>query len=54
MPGRLASLRREVVTSPNGAVAADDGRCSKAGRDALRDGDGGGAVDAAVAAALCL
>jgi gamma-glutamyltranspeptidase/glutathione hydrolase/leukotriene-C4 hydrolase len=33
-------------------VAADDGRCSRAGRDALRDG--GGAVDAAVAAALCL
>ena len=44
--------RREVVTSPHGAVAADDGRCSRAGRDALRDG--GGAVDAAVATALCL
>jgi gamma-glutamyltranspeptidase/glutathione hydrolase/leukotriene-C4 hydrolase len=41
-----------VVTSPRGAVAADDWRCSRAGRDALRDG--GGAVDAAVATALCL
>ena len=40
------------MTSPHGAVAADDGRCSRAGRDALRDG--GGAVDAAVATALCL
>ena len=35
-----------------GAVAADDGRCLRAGRDALCNG--GGAVDAAVAAALCL
>ncbi|WVZ85927.1 hypothetical protein U9M48_032784 [Paspalum notatum var. saurae] len=47
-----AAGRREVVTSPHGAVAADDGRCSRIGRDALRAG--GGAVDAAVAAALCL
>ncbi|CAN6235227.1 unnamed protein product [Urochloa humidicola] len=44
--------RKEVVTSPHGAVAADDGRCSRIGRDALRQG--GTAVDAAVAAALCL
>ncbi|OEL37893.1 Gamma-glutamyltranspeptidase 1, partial [Dichanthelium oligosanthes] len=44
--------RREVVTSPHGAVAADDGRCSRIGRDTLRDG--GSAVDAAVATALCL
>ncbi|KAK3144600.1 hypothetical protein QOZ80_4AG0315200 [Eleusine coracana subsp. coracana] len=44
--------RREVVTSPHGAVAADDGRCSAIGRDALREG--GTAVDAAVATALCL
>lgn len=43
---------QEVVTSPHGAVAADDGRCSRIGRDALRDG--GNAVDAAVAASLCL
>jgi gamma-glutamyltranspeptidase/glutathione hydrolase/leukotriene-C4 hydrolase len=44
--------RREVVTSPHGAVAADDGRCSRIGRDALRQG--GTAVDASVATALCL
>ncbi|XP_062184914.1 glutathione hydrolase 1-like [Phragmites australis] len=47
-----AAGRREVVTSPHGAVAADDGRCSRIGRDALREG--GSAVDAAVATALCL
>ncbi|KAL6652623.1 hypothetical protein ACP70R_011548 [Stipagrostis hirtigluma subsp. patula] len=47
-----AEGRREVVTSQNGAVAADDGRCSTIGRDALSDG--GTAVDAAVATALCL
>jgi len=41
-----------MVTLPHGAVAVDEGRCSRASRDALRDG--GGAVDAAVAAALCL
>uniref|UniRef100_A0A0E0JE44 Glutathione hydrolase n=1 Tax=Oryza punctata TaxID=4537 RepID=A0A0E0JE44_ORYPU len=35
-----------------GAVAADDGRCSEVGAAALRAG--GHAVDAAVAAALCL
>jgi len=40
------------VTSPHGAVAADDWRCSRIGRDALREG--GNAVDAAVASALCL
>lgn len=44
--------RREVVTSPHGAVAADDLRCSRIGRDALREG--GSAVDAAVASAFCL
>lgn len=41
-----------MVTSPHGAVAADDWRCSRIGRDALREG--GSAVDAAVASALCL
>ncbi|XP_062225816.1 glutathione hydrolase 1-like isoform X2 [Phragmites australis] len=50
--GAAAGERREVVTSPRGAVAADDGRCSRIGRDALRDG--GSAVDAAVSTALCL
>lgn len=44
--------RREVITSSHGAVAADDARCSVAGRDALKDG--GSAVDAAVTVALCL
>lgn len=44
--------RRESVTTPHGAVAADDGRCSAIGRDALREG--GTAVDAAVSTALCL
>ena len=44
--------RREVITSKHGAVATDDGRCSIVGRDVLREG--GNAVDAAVAAALCL
>ncbi|CAD6341926.1 unnamed protein product [Miscanthus lutarioriparius] len=47
-----AAGRREAVTSPHGAVAADDWRCSRIGRDALREG--GSAVDAAVASALCL
>ncbi|KAF7009466.1 hypothetical protein CFC21_023998 [Triticum aestivum] len=46
------AARREVVTSPHGAVAADDERCSRIGRDALRCG--GTAVDAAVATSLCL
>lgn len=44
--------RREVITARHGAVATDDGRCSIIGRNVL--GDGGHAVDAAVAAALCL
>uniref|UniRef100_A0ACD5UQ94 Uncharacterized protein n=1 Tax=Avena sativa TaxID=4498 RepID=A0ACD5UQ94_AVESA len=47
-----AGGRREVVTSRRGAVAADDGRCSAIGRDALLRG--GNAVDAAVATSLCL
>ncbi|KAI4317214.1 hypothetical protein L6164_025104 [Bauhinia variegata] len=44
--------RNEVIVARHGAVATDDGRCSKIGMDALREG--GHAVDAAVAAALCL
>jgi gamma-glutamyltranspeptidase / glutathione hydrolase / leukotriene-C4 hydrolase len=50
--GAQQASRPEVVTSPHGAVEADDGRCSAIGRDALREG--GTAVDAAVATALCL
>ncbi|CAL9763210.1 unnamed protein product [Musa acuminata subsp. burmannicoides] len=42
----------EVVESEVGVVAADDGRCSEIGVAALRAG--GHAVDAAVAATLCL
>ncbi|KAL9670677.1 hypothetical protein QQ045_008234 [Rhodiola kirilowii] len=41
-----------VVKSEKGAVAADDGRCSKVGAFILKKG--GHAVDAAVATALCL
>ncbi|EOX92239.1 Gamma-glutamyl transpeptidase 1 isoform 2 [Theobroma cacao] len=44
--------RREEIVARHGAVATDDGRCSKIGMDVLRIG--GHAVDAAVAAALCL
>lgn len=44
--------RREVTRARHGVVATDDGRCSRIGRDVLVDG--GHAVDAAVAAALCL
>ncbi|KAL1290110.1 hypothetical protein HN51_058493 [Arachis hypogaea] len=45
-------LRNEVVFAEHGAVATDDRRCSRIGKDVLREG--GHAVDAAVAAALCL
>lgn len=44
--------RREVITARHGVVATDDGRCSRIGRDILREG--GHAIDAAVAGALCL
>lgn len=44
--------RREVITGHHGVVATDDGRCSIIGRDVLREG--GHAVDASVAATLCL
>uniref|UniRef100_A0ACD5VBN5 Uncharacterized protein n=1 Tax=Avena sativa TaxID=4498 RepID=A0ACD5VBN5_AVESA len=47
-----ARLSSHEVDSGAGAVAADDGRCSEVGAAALRAG--GHAVDAAVAAALCL
>ncbi|XP_009603063.1 glutathione hydrolase 1-like [Nicotiana tomentosiformis] len=48
----LAYDRREIIKARHGAVATDDGRCSTIGRDVLREG--GHAVDATVAAALCL
>ncbi|XP_027073960.1 glutathione hydrolase 1-like [Coffea arabica] len=44
--------RKEHIRGKRGVVATDDGRCSKVGRDVLREE--GHAVDAAVAAALCL
>ncbi|XP_049404822.1 glutathione hydrolase 1-like [Solanum stenotomum] len=44
--------RLEVIKANRGVVATDDGRCSRIGRDVLREG--GHAVDAAVAAAFCL
>uniref|UniRef100_A0ACD5TSV9 Uncharacterized protein n=1 Tax=Avena sativa TaxID=4498 RepID=A0ACD5TSV9_AVESA len=47
-----ARLSTHEAVSGEGAVAADDGRCSEVGAAALRAG--GHAVDAAVAAALCL
>ncbi|PIA42886.1 hypothetical protein AQUCO_02000381v1 [Aquilegia coerulea] len=42
----------DVIESEYGVVAADDGRCSEIGASTLREG--GHAVDAAVATALCL
>ncbi|KAK9101170.1 hypothetical protein Scep_024600 [Stephania cephalantha] len=42
----------DVVESEHGVVAADDGRCSEIGVSILRDG--GHAIDATVATALCL
>ncbi|XP_051132107.1 glutathione hydrolase 3 isoform X2 [Andrographis paniculata] len=43
---------KDVVQSPHAVVAADDGRCSEIGISILQNG--GHAVDAAVATALCL
>jgi gamma-glutamyltranspeptidase/glutathione hydrolase/leukotriene-C4 hydrolase len=44
--------RNEVIIAHHGAVATDDYRCSKIGMEVIREG--GHAVDAAVAAAICL
>ncbi|KAG9450728.1 hypothetical protein H6P81_010693 [Aristolochia fimbriata] len=49
---RSSSHRREVIAAQRSAVATDDGRCSVIGTNVLRDG--GNAIDASVAAALCL
>ncbi|KAL8471998.1 hypothetical protein ACS0TY_029293 [Phlomoides rotata] len=48
----IADERRERITAQHGVVATDHGECSTIGRDILQQG--GHAVDAAVAAALCL
>ncbi|KAG2712982.1 hypothetical protein I3760_04G152500 [Carya illinoinensis] len=47
-----ANEAADIVESDQGVVAADDGRCSEIGVSMLRQG--GHAVDAAVATALCL
>ncbi|KAM4127922.1 hypothetical protein ACJW30_02G126500 [Castanea mollissima] len=44
--------RHEVIVAHHGAVATDDRRCSRIGMEVLREG--GHAVDASVASALCL
>ncbi|ESQ28763.1 hypothetical protein EUTSA_v10019745mg [Eutrema salsugineum] len=47
-----AKKRQHSIVKYHGAVATDDGRCSKIGMKILRQG--GNAIDASVAAALCL
>lgn len=47
-----AQKRQQSIVKYHGAVATDDGRCSEIGMSALRRG--GNAIDASVAAALCL
>lgn len=44
--------KRKVIVARHGVVATDDDRCSKIGMDVLKEG--GHAVDASVAVALCL
>ncbi|KAB2618426.1 gamma-glutamyltranspeptidase 3 [Pyrus ussuriensis x Pyrus communis] len=50
--GKFGGNESDIVESENGVVAADDARCSEVGALMLRQG--GHAVDAAVATALCL
>lgn len=49
---RIRANDAEIVESEQGVVAADDGRCSEIGASVLRQG--GHAVDASVATALCV
>ncbi len=49
---RIGADNTDIVQSEHGVVAADDGRCSEIGASMLRQG--GHAVDAAVATALCV
>ncbi|PRQ46745.1 putative aminoacyltransferase, Omega peptidase [Rosa chinensis] len=48
----IGANESDIVESEHGVVAADDARCSKIGASILRQG--GHAVDASVATALCL
>lgn len=48
----IGANESDIVESEHGVVAADDARCSEIGASILRQG--GHAVDAAVATALCL
>lgn len=50
--GRFKVNGADIVESEQGVAAADDGRCSEIEASMLRQG--GHAVDAAVATALCL
>ncbi|XP_023898527.1 glutathione hydrolase 3 [Quercus suber] len=49
---KIGADNTDIVESEHGVVAADDGRCSEIGASMLRQG--GHAVDAAVATALCV
>ncbi|KAL1190312.1 Glutathione hydrolase 1 [Cardamine amara subsp. amara] len=50
--GAAAQKRQQSIIKSRGAVATDDGRCSEIGMRVLRQR--GNAIDASVAAALCL
>ncbi|KAK9697563.1 hypothetical protein RND81_08G045400 [Saponaria officinalis] len=50
--GKVRIQESDIVESEKGVVAADDARCSEVGASMLRQG--GHAVDAAVATALCV
>lgn len=47
-----AHKRQQSIVAYHGAVATDDGRCSEIGMKVLQKG--GNAIDASVAASLCL
>ncbi|OLY84814.1 Gamma-glutamyltranspeptidase 1 [Smittium mucronatum] len=50
--GQGVVINSKQALGKNGAVATDESRCSQIGIDALKDG--GSAVDAAIASALCV
>eukprot|EP00898_Chlorokybus_atmophyticus_P002614 jgi/Chlat1/3353/Chrsp23S03664 len=51
-PCQSDQFTKRAITAANGAVASDDATCSIIGKDMLAEG--GNAVDAAIATALCL